>query len=227
MVFSEDQLKVLQNIYQFKSIKMLGPYTYNKRTHLHINMDGKNRYRQYAAWLVEIKYGRKLKKDETVDHIDEDKTNDSMDNLQILSRRDNSLKAYRAGKSDIGLKKMFAIARSPKNSLNKMGEKNGNSKVTGGMVTKYRDLFSDSKITISQIVKETSMSRRSVIKFIEGKSYKNDKGKKSKVNTCKRYTDEDIDKAIILISSGLSVRKAAGTIGMDKSTLLYRIKKRE
>lgn len=43
----------------------------------------------YARYLVAVKMGRYLTKDEEVDHIDEDKTNDSVVNLQILSKRAN------------------------------------------------------------------------------------------------------------------------------------------
>lgn len=36
-----------------------------------------------------VKLGRMLRSNEHVDHIDNDKTNDSIDNLQILSRKEN------------------------------------------------------------------------------------------------------------------------------------------
>jgi hypothetical protein len=46
----------------------------------------------YARYLMCVKEERILEKDETVDHIDDDKTNDNIYNLQILSRKDNHKK---------------------------------------------------------------------------------------------------------------------------------------
>lgn len=43
----------------------------------------------YARYLMSVKLGRFLSKDETVDHIDENKLNDKIENLQILSREEN------------------------------------------------------------------------------------------------------------------------------------------
>ncbi len=42
---------------------------------------------QYAKYLMSIKLGRILRREEQVDHIDGDKTNDSIDNLQLLSEQ--------------------------------------------------------------------------------------------------------------------------------------------
>jgi len=56
----------------------------------------------YARYLLAVKLGRFLTKDETVDHIDNDKTNDSIDNLQILSLRANVQKAPHPIKSGHG-----------------------------------------------------------------------------------------------------------------------------
>ena len=53
---------------------------------------------QYARYLLSVKLGRFLTVDETVDHIDGDKSNNSIDNLQILSLGDNVRKSQK--KSD-------------------------------------------------------------------------------------------------------------------------------
>ena len=47
----------------------------------------------YAKFLMSIKEGRILSKKEEVDHIDEDKSNDSVNNLQILTKKENSNKS--------------------------------------------------------------------------------------------------------------------------------------
>lgn len=46
----------------------------------------------YARYLMCVKLGRMLSDDEHVDHIDEDKTNDDIGNLQILTPEQNQLK---------------------------------------------------------------------------------------------------------------------------------------
>lgn len=56
---------------------------------------------QYARYLLAVKLKRFLTEEETVDHIDGDKTNDSLENLQILSKADNIRKTCR--KPDVKL----------------------------------------------------------------------------------------------------------------------------
>lgn len=82
---------------------------YNKRWkfgYLNINSDGRktltlyNSHKdrsstQYARYLMAVHLGRFLNDDEHIDHIDNDKTNDSLDNLQILSLADNNMKAHK------------------------------------------------------------------------------------------------------------------------------------
>lgn len=43
----------------------------------------------YARYLMAVKLGRFLRDDEQVDHIDNDKTNDAIENLQILTQTEN------------------------------------------------------------------------------------------------------------------------------------------
>ena len=45
-----------------------------------------------AKYRMSVKLGRMLLDDEQVDHIDNDKTNDSIENLQLLSPEDNRQK---------------------------------------------------------------------------------------------------------------------------------------
>lgn len=47
----------------------------------------------YARYLMSVHLGRFLNKDETVDHINEDKLDDRIENYQILSRLDNKAKS--------------------------------------------------------------------------------------------------------------------------------------
>jgi hypothetical protein len=50
---------------------------------------------QYSRYLVAVKLGRYLSDKEHVDHIDNDKTNDEVSNLQILTLAENNKKAGR------------------------------------------------------------------------------------------------------------------------------------
>lgn len=49
---------------------------------------------QYARYLLAVHLGRYLTKDETVDHIDGNKQNDDLNNLQILSLAENTRKTH-------------------------------------------------------------------------------------------------------------------------------------
>jgi hypothetical protein len=46
-----------------------------------------------ARALMQVKLGRLLNSNETADHIDEDKSNDNIDNLQILTLAENTRKS--------------------------------------------------------------------------------------------------------------------------------------
>ena len=76
-----------------------GPYKRRDgRSHLVI-IDGKKRKTiSYPKWLMQVHLGRELSKNETIDHIDGDVSNNSIDNLQILSLADNIRKAIKPAK---------------------------------------------------------------------------------------------------------------------------------
>lgn len=58
-----------------------------------VKEDGKHTTKSYPKYLMEQTLNRDLTLEETVDHIDEDFTNDKLDNLQILSREENAAKS--------------------------------------------------------------------------------------------------------------------------------------
>ena len=75
-------------------MRIYGPYTRKDgRQHVILIEDGKRRTVSYPKYLLEQKLGRFLLPNETCDHIDGDFTNNCLDNLQVLSRADNSAKA--------------------------------------------------------------------------------------------------------------------------------------
>ena len=71
-------------------MKIYGPYTgKDGRQRIIVYENGKRTTVSYPKYLLEQKLGRPLLPDETCDHIDGDFTNNSLDNLQVLSRIDN------------------------------------------------------------------------------------------------------------------------------------------
>ena len=65
----------------------------NRRTLILVNSEQDRSSTQYARYLIAVKIGRFLSNEETVDHIDNDKTNDNIENLQILSIAENCRKS--------------------------------------------------------------------------------------------------------------------------------------
>lgn len=76
-------------------MKMYGPYTRKDgRKHaIFVKEDGTKTTKSWPRVLMEAHLGRELLPEETVDHIDGDFRNDSIENLQILSLSDNAKKA--------------------------------------------------------------------------------------------------------------------------------------
>lgn len=119
----------------YGSSKKYGPYMCKDGRFRVDTWDGtKCSTRLLAKAVLEISLGRRLLSNETVDHIDGDKTNDTIGNLQILSLSDNTKKAYAQGlltglgrmidytKSDIGKLEMSTRAKGVKNPAAKLSE---------------------------------------------------------------------------------------------------------
>ncbi len=146
-----------------------GPY-YNKK-------DGRTRIslrsretktgtmRQLAKPLLEIKLGRRLVGDETVDHKDENKANDDPDNLQVLSRSENARKGALGNKFCVGYKHLEEHKRN--------GEKNGQALISNDEVRKIRNDFFENNISRQEIISKTKMTDRTVRNMLSGLSYKN------------------------------------------------------
>jgi hypothetical protein len=80
---------------------------------------------QYARYLVAVKLGRYLSEKEHVDHIDNDKTNDEVSNLQILTLAENNKKeGQRKGKEMVRL-----ICPNCKNEFNRLKKNFGENRI--------------------------------------------------------------------------------------------------
>ena len=75
-------------------MKIYGPYLRcDGRKHVVIvHDDGRKQTKSYPRLLMEQHLGRELLPEETVDHINNDKTDDRVENLQILTLADNARK---------------------------------------------------------------------------------------------------------------------------------------
>lgn len=89
--------------------------------------------------LLQIKLGRLLIDDETSDHIDGNCLNDSVDNLQVLSRSENSRKGpieeVKQKNAIYNSERMKGISQPHID-----GEKNGGSKLTNHQVLEIKEL---------------------------------------------------------------------------------------
>ena len=77
-------------------MRIYGPYTRKKDGRQHIIKifrDGRRVTQSYPRYLMEKKLGRKLLPTEEVDHIDNDFTNNALDNFQILTKPENIRKS--------------------------------------------------------------------------------------------------------------------------------------
>lgn len=72
-----------------------------RRTLILYNSHSNRSSTSYSRYLVAVNIGRYLLPEEHVDHIDENKTNDSIENLQILTLSQNNIKSNK--KPDIEL----------------------------------------------------------------------------------------------------------------------------
>lgn len=71
-------------------MKVFGPYVREDgRKHVILCEDGQRTTQSYPRFLIEQFLGRKLSSLEEVDHIDGDFTNDSIENLRLLSKSEN------------------------------------------------------------------------------------------------------------------------------------------
>jgi len=72
----------------------IGYFVINGENRKHVMLLGDNprSTTSYARYLMSVHLGRFLESYEQVDHIDHDKTNDVLENLQILSISENNIK---------------------------------------------------------------------------------------------------------------------------------------
>jgi len=104
----------------YKSIWKCGYLVINKEDRKHVLLYNTQKDRttiSYARYLLSCNLRRFLLAEEHVDHINNDKTDDRIDNLQVLSQRDNNTKSARGTK-------MYDFTCSKCGSIFKLRHKN-------------------------------------------------------------------------------------------------------
>lgn len=129
---------------------------------------GEKTTRQLGKVKLEVKINRRLTGDETVDHKDNDKTNDDFDNLQVLTRTENARKGSLNNTYTLGYKQSEEQKRS--------GAKNGMALFSDEEVKKIREDFHDGLITKKDIVNDNNINRRTAENILRGVSYVNAEG---------------------------------------------------
>lgn len=84
--------------YPFKEVWAKGYIVTNKEPRRQVvlfNSESNRTTISYARYLMSVKLERFLTEDEHVDHIDNDRLNDVIENLQILTKAANNIKATR------------------------------------------------------------------------------------------------------------------------------------
>lgn len=95
--------------------KVYGPYVSKSHERKYVILKyyrGKIKNKLYSRFLFETHTQKILSSNEMVDHIDGDKKNDVIENLQILSRSENAKKQYKQGQTispNFGKKKVLDI----------------------------------------------------------------------------------------------------------------------
>lgn len=91
-IFNLEKLRSTKLVHFDQNILVSGPYLSNENRFYVFYYHKINKTREmtlYSRYLMEQKLGRYLDKDETVDHIDRNKLNDSIENLQILTFKEH------------------------------------------------------------------------------------------------------------------------------------------
>lgn len=148
-----------------------GPYLCKDgRMRCDVMYHGRNRPKTvlWARYKLEKKLGRPLRKGETVDHKDDDKTNDRLNNLQVLSLADNVRKSA-TGKALVAY--MRSAEGREASRLRARGEKNQQAQFSDALVIKLRRLHIRGKLDRTGACEKYGVSDRAMRNMLAGVSY--------------------------------------------------------
>lgn len=157
----------------YENYKVFGPYVRKDNRKIVILQsleDSKLKTVSYPKFLMEQHLGRYLTKDETVDHINADFTDDRIENLQILSRAKNAAKSFKDGTAHTGLMNLTDKERE-RRSKTIRGELNPSSKFNEKIVLDLRIKFKNKEISVKDIMKQYQVNERTTRLMLKGKTY--------------------------------------------------------
>lgn len=158
-----------KEIYGADSV-LYGPYTRksNRRKIVVIkSSNGNLRTLLLARLIIEISIGRKLIGDETVDHIDNNPLNDSLENLQVLTKSENSRKSAPPKPFENYL---YNQIHAEKRSFNSSGCQNGMAKFTVEEIVEMRSAERYYGM-VSDLMRKYNCSRKTIQNILNNKSY--------------------------------------------------------
>lgn len=119
--------------YPYHGCLVFPPFYHEKegRYYVQIKRDGKYTSTAYARFIFCTHHGKELTRDTEVDHIDGDRTNDMLENLQIL----DSLTNKRKNALDNGIKKNIVFLKCPDCGKTFAREKRQTFLAKGGVFT--------------------------------------------------------------------------------------------
>lgn len=100
-----------------------------------------------------------------INHIDGNKINNKIDNLECVTNGENVKHAHRIG--------LIVITDELRKQLSERvtGEKHPLAKLTDELVIRYRQKFKSGEMTKKEIINELGVARRTVEKFLNGSSW--------------------------------------------------------
>lgn len=143
-----------------------------------------------------------------INHIDGDKLNNTLTNLELISSRENTKHAY-----VIGL------------NVPQHGEKSPNATFSREDVIHFRTNYQNNKISISEIMEARSCSRITVVDMLTGNRYKNLGGAvkirpmESLVGKLRKRTDELFTKINVMLDDGATRDEICSKFNISKSMI--------
>ncbi len=160
--------------------------------------------------LVYLVYKGEIPYKYAVNHEDGVKLNNSVTNLTLMTYGQNNLHAYRTGlKSHSEYQKKLSKERLT-------GENNLNAIFKDSDIIKIRTQYSRRETTVKKIANEYGIGQRSVKNMLIGITFSHINGA---IKYATKVNREDVEKAKELIRQGYSVKKAAETVNIKRSTL--------
>jgi transcriptional antiterminator len=163
-MLEENFIKIINRLYP--EYKIYGPYPRKSDGRMQLVLSkGKLKITKlYAKFLMEVSLERILSKEETIDHINENPLDDTIENLQILTRQENSRKSSIGNKHSLGYKQTEEQKRS--------GVKNGQAKFSNEDVVFIRNALQNKLISIKELMEKYKVSRKTIYNISRNLTYK-------------------------------------------------------